>query len=70
MPTPARSTWLVRLCRDDSLTPVIYEGVKHVFWTANNTVLSIAQNQPDGSHGYYNWPRERFTWYTVEREVK
>lgn len=30
--------WTLRLYRDDSTTPVVYERVKSVFWTADNTV--------------------------------
>jgi hypothetical protein len=32
----------ITLYRDDSTTQVIYENVKHYFWLAGNTVLSIA----------------------------
>lgn len=67
MPTPADARWTLRLYRDDSLTPVIYENVKHVFWTAGNTVLNIAQYKEDGSHHYFTWPRERFCWHHLER---
>jgi hypothetical protein len=67
MPTPPDSRWLLRIYRDDSLTPVIYENVKHVFWTVNNTVLTLAQYKEDGSHQYFSWPRERITWYHLER---
>ena len=67
MATPPNSVWMIRLYRDDSLTPVIYENVKHVFWTVNNSVLVLAQYQQDGSHRYFSWPRERFCWYQIER---
>lgn len=67
MPTPPNSRWQLSLYRDDSLTPVIYENVKHVFWTAANTVLVVAQYKADGSHQYFSWPRERFCWYRLER---
>lgn len=55
--------------RDDSVTPVAYADVKHVFWTADNTVLTIAQvtNRDTGAHRYVNWPRERFCWYVYEK---
>ena len=57
------------LYRDDSTTQVIYENVKHFFWTANNTVLVIAQitNQETGEHRYIHWPRERFCWFKDEK---
>ena len=55
------------LYRDDSVTQVVYERVKAVFWTAGNTVLTISQYvSDDGAHRYINWPRERFAWFKVE----
>jgi hypothetical protein len=69
--------WKLTLYRDDSTTPVKFEYVKHVFWTAGNTVLVIAQYDhverhceefvTDGKHHYVHWPRERFCWYRLER---
>jgi hypothetical protein len=64
----------ITLYRDDSTTQVVYENVKHFFWTANNTVLTIAQyTNPFSSimeeataHRYIHWPRERFCWYKDE----
>lgn len=59
----------VRLYRDDSVTPVEYENVKHVFMTCDNTVLTVAQvtDAETGRHHYINWPRERFAWYVYEK---
>ena len=53
------------LYRDDSTTPVVYENVKHWFWTASNTVLVIAQviDPKTGDHQYFHWSRERFCWF-------
>ena len=53
------------LYRDDSTTQVVYENVKHFFWTAGNTVLTIAQvtDLATGSHQYIHWPRERVCWF-------
>lgn len=53
------------LYRDDSTTQVVYENVKHYFWLAGNTVLSIAivTNTVTGEHFYVQWPRERFCWF-------
>lgn len=71
--------WRVTLYRDDSTSPVVYEHVKHVFWTAGNTVLVVAQftearaaanggfDMGGGDHRYLQWPRERFAWFKVER---
>lgn len=58
--------------RDDSTTQVVYENVKHWFWTANNSVLVIAQytNQTTGEHRYINWPRERICWFKDEKMLK
>ena len=38
-------------------------------FTANNTVLTIAQltDKTTGAHRYINWPRERFCWFKDER---
>jgi hypothetical protein len=59
----------VRLYRDDSVTPVVFENVKHVFMTAGNTVLTIAQitDADTGAHRYIHWPRERWCWYTYDK---
>jgi hypothetical protein len=56
----------ITVYRDDSTTKVEYENVKHYFFTANNTVLTIAQYTNPGSttdHHYVHWPRERFCWF-------
>ena len=55
----------VTLYRDDSTTQVIYKRVKHIFWTADNTVLVIAVFKDDSNteHYYIHWPRERFCWF-------
>lgn len=57
----------VKLYRDDSTTPVIYENVKHVFWTAGNLVFVIAQytDETQDAHHYEHWPRERFCRYKL-----
>lgn len=59
----------ITIYRDDSTTQVIYENVKHVFWTANNTVLVIAQYNEAGKveHRYIHWLRERFVWFKDEK---
>jgi hypothetical protein len=57
------------LYRDDSTTQVVYDNVKHFFWTAGNTVLVIAQLVAPGAeaHRYIHWPRERFAWFKDEK---
>jgi hypothetical protein len=56
------------LYRDDSTTQVVFENVKHFFWTAGNSMLSIAQytDLETGEHRYIHWPRERFCWFKDE----
>jgi hypothetical protein len=58
------------LYRDDSTTQVVFENVKHFFWTAGNTVLTIAQvtHPTTSAHRYIHWPRERFCWYRDEAQ--
>lgn len=58
------------LYRDDSTVQVIYEDIKTFFWTANNTVLTIAKYiDPDTQdHIYIHWPRERFCWFKDEEQ--
>jgi hypothetical protein len=67
---PIQRAWRLKVYRDDSTTPVVYDDVKHVFWTADNSVLVIAQFT-DGpgqeAHHYIHWPRERVCWYRLER---
>jgi len=60
----------ITLYRDDSTTQVIFENVKHFFWTSNNTVLTIAQyiNLETGEHKYIHWLRERFCWFKDEKQ--
>lgn len=60
----------ITLYRDDSTTQVVFENVKHYFFTASNTVLIIAQytNLETGDHRYIHWPRERFCWFKDEHQ--
>lgn len=52
------------LYRDDSTVQVNYDNVKTFFWSADNTVLVIAQFIGKGpKHNYIHWPRERFCWF-------
>ena len=52
------------LYRDDSTSQVVFENVKHFFWTAGNTVLVVAQYTGEGNaHQYIHWPRERLCWF-------
>lgn len=58
----------VTIYRDDSTSQVVYNDVKHIFWTANNTVLVIAHYRKPGSkaHYYVHWPREKICWFKDE----
>lgn len=59
----------VTLYRDDSTVQVVYRNVKHWFWTAGNTVLTIAVvDDEQGNHHYVHWPRERFCWFKDVKE--
>jgi hypothetical protein len=60
------------LYRDDSTVQVVYNRVKAVFFTANNTVLVISRydNDTDDSHHYIHWPRERFCWFKDQPNAK
>jgi hypothetical protein len=61
---PERST--VRIFPDDETTRMEYHNVTHVFWEANNTVLTICL--PDeGRHEH--WLRERIRHYSIVDEV-
>ena len=57
------------LYRDDSTAQVVFENVKHWFWTNGGTILTIAQvtDRETGAHRYIHWPRERFCWFKDER---
>lgn len=59
----------ITIYRDDTTVQVIYENVKHYFFTANNTILTIAQitNKKTGFHKYIHWPRERICWFKDEK---
>lgn len=61
----------ITVYRDDSTSQVVYENVKHYFFTANNSVLTIAQitNKRTGAHRYIHWPRERFCWFKDEKQA-
>ena len=58
----------VTIYRDDSTAQVVYDQVKHWFWTANNSVLVIAvvDDANTGAHHYVHWLRERVCWFKDE----
>lgn len=63
-------TYKVSIYRDDSITTVVYDNVKHCFWTSGNTVLTLAVYDKSGEHYYIHYLRENVRWYKIEREVK
>ena len=62
--------WKLTLYRDDSVTRIEYENIKHYFWTADNSVLVIAEitDMETKEHRYIHWPRERFCWFKAENQ--
>ena len=62
----------VTIYRDDSTVQVVYEHVKSVFWTADNSMLTISKyydvepNPDPSAHFYIHWPRERVCWFKDE----
>ena len=66
---PARDNMRkITIYRDDSTTKVIYPMVKHYFWTARQSVLSIAviDDISTGEHHYIHWLRENICWFKDE----
>lgn len=61
--------WIIRIFMDGGGDPQIYTNVKHVWWTAGNTVLTLLQYYDDGSYRYVNWPRERVYHYTRTLDI-
>jgi hypothetical protein len=61
----------ITIYRDDTTVQVVYENVKHYFFTANNTIMTIAQitNRKTDAHRYIHWPRERICWFKDEKEA-
>jgi hypothetical protein len=60
----ANDRWTIRLYLPGAGEPQVYEKVKHIWWSAGNTVLTILQYFEDGSCRYINWPREQVWYYT------
>jgi hypothetical protein len=55
----------VTIYRDDTTTQWELKRVKAFFWTAGNTVLTVAQWAADtgDEHGYVHIPREIICWF-------
>lgn len=58
----------VTIYRDDSTAQVVYDRVKSLFWTADNSVLVISRydDEQGSGHHYIHWPRERICWFRDE----
>ena len=57
-----QKTFRVRIFPDDETTLMEYTGVTHVFWEANNTVLTICLPE-ENRHAH--WLRERIRHYDI-----
>ncbi len=68
MGTSPRKRRRLTIYRDDSTVQVTYNDVKTFFWTANNSVLTVARydSEANTGHHYIHWPRERFCWFRDE----
>lgn len=56
--------WVVRLYLHGAGESQVYKNVKHIWWSAGNTVLTLLQYYDDGSWRYVHWPREQVWYYT------
>jgi len=58
----------ITIYRDDSTAKIVHDNVKHHFWTANNTVLTVAilYHPDEPGHYYRNYLRERIHHFTDE----
>lgn len=68
MMIPPNTRFIVRIYLLDSMDPQVYEHVKHCWWQAGNTILTVMHYLEDGSHRYVSFPRERLGHYTIVRE--
>jgi hypothetical protein len=56
----------ITIYRDDSTAKVEYLKVKHYFFTADNTILTLAVMGEDDTHHYIHWPINRVCWFKDE----
>lgn len=61
-----KGKFTVRIFPDDETTKIVYEGVTHAFWEANNTVLTLCL--PEGKHAH--WLREKIRHYDIIDHAK
>lgn len=58
----------VTIHRNEAASPIVYDAVETVLWTAGNTVLCIVcwntDNAIEPSRIY--WPRENIAWFRDE----
>ncbi len=55
----------VRIFPDDETTEVVYRNATHVFWEANDTVLTICL---PAEKRHVHWLRERIRHYDVWKD--
>lgn len=64
---PHRVEKRVTVYREDSVTQVVYDRVKHTWWEAGHSIFVISQFTGDGpEHHYICWPRERIAWFRIQ----
>lgn len=56
--------WIIRLYFHGGVEPQVYKNIKHIWWSAGNTVLTMLQYYEDETWRYVNWPREQVWYYT------
>lgn len=51
--------YTVRIYRRDSETVVLYERVKHTWWSNRGSILVVSQlrNIGQDEHDYWEWPK-------------
>ena len=61
-------TYRVKLYRRDSTSVVVYERVKHAWWSgAGVFVVSVLRRRGHPEHDYWEWPRELIDHVKIEK---
>ncbi len=62
-------TYSVKIYRRDSESVVVYEHVKHAWWTNRGIfVVSVLRDLAKPDHDYWEWPREQIDHIKIEKE--
>jgi len=48
--------YTVKITKNDSVTPVMYEGIKYVWWQENGTVLAMMKGAKGVDREYIMYP--------------